>query len=62
MRGIAIRQELTEEWKGRGVAGTDFAILTDEITHSTFGKTVNEYKQFKGLEKKNQNLRDHETT
>jgi len=61
LRGIAIRQELTEEWKGRGVAGTDFAILTDEITHATFGKTVNEYKQFKGLEKKNQNLRDHMT-
>jgi DNA-damage-inducible protein D len=61
LRGIAIRQELTDEWKGRGVtAGTDFAILTDEITHATFGKTVNEYKKFKGLEGNNP-LRDHMT-
>lgn len=62
LRGIAIRQELTEEWKGRGVAEeTDFAILTNEISKATFGKTVQEYKEFKGLEKKNQNLRDHMT-
>jgi len=60
LRGIAIRQELTDEWKGRGVTEeTDFAILTNEITKATFGKTVQEYKQFKGLPKKNQNLRDH---
>jgi len=62
IRGIAIRQELTDEWKNRGVTEeTDFAILTNEITKATFGKTVQEYKQFKGLPKKNQNLRDHMT-
>jgi len=61
LRGIAVRQELTDEWKGRGVApGPDFAILTDEITHATFGKTVNEYKKFKGLAGSNP-LRDHMT-
>ncbi|MBI5002868.1 phage antirepressor protein [Candidatus Woesearchaeota archaeon] len=60
LRGIAIRQELTEEWKGRGITEeTDFAILTNEITKATFGKTVQEYKDFKGISKKNQNLRDH---
>ncbi|MDD2531823.1 MAG: BRO family protein [Candidatus ainarchaeum sp.] len=60
LRGIAIRQELTDEWKERGVKQeTDFAILTNEITKATFGKTVKEYKEFKGVPKKNQNLRDH---
>ncbi|MBI4016396.1 MAG: phage antirepressor protein [Candidatus Aenigmarchaeota archaeon] len=62
LRGIAIRQELTDEWKDRGVAQeTDFAILTNEISKATFGKTVQEYKELKGLKKKNQNLRDHMT-
>ena len=62
LRGIAIRQELTEEWKSRGVKQQkDFAILTNEISKATFGKTVGEYKQFKGLERLNQNLRDHMT-
>lgn len=51
---------MTDEWKDRGVAGdADFAILTNEITKATFGMTVQEYKEFKGLKKKNQNLRDH---
>ncbi len=51
---------MTDEWKQRGVAQeTDFAILTNEISKATFGKTVQEYKDFKGLTKKNQNLRDH---
>ena len=60
LRGIAIRQELTDEWKNREVKeNKEFAILTNEISKATFGKTVREYKQFKGLEKKNQNLRDH---
>jgi len=60
LRGIAIRQELTDEWKQRGVSeNEEFAILTNEITRATFGKDVQEYKQFKGLGKKNQNLRDH---
>ncbi len=62
LRGIAIRQDLTEEWKSRGVQEEkDFAILTNEISKATFGKTVGEYKQFKGLKKPNQNLRDHMT-
>jgi len=60
LRGIAIRQELTDEWESRGVKEQeDFAILTNEISKATFNKTVQEYKQFKKLTKKNQNLRDH---
>ncbi len=60
LRGIAIRQDLTDEWKSRGVQEEkDFAILTNEISKATFGKTVGEYKQFKRLKKPNQNLRDH---
>src|SRR3989338_1690086 len=60
LRGIAIRQELTDEWKSRGVQeDKDFAILINEISKATFGKTVMEHKRFKGLEKQNQNLRDH---
>ncbi len=39
----------------------DFAILTNEISKATFGKTIQDYKAFKGLDKKNQNLRDHMT-
>ncbi len=62
LRGVAIRQELTDEWRYRGVQEEkDFAILTNEISKATFGKTVGEYKQFKGLQKQNQNLRDHMT-
>jgi len=62
LRGIAIRQDLTDEWKTRGIKEQDdFAILTNEISKATFDKTVQEYKQFKGLRKKSQNLRDHMT-
>ncbi len=62
LRGIAIRQELTEEWKNREVKEEkEFAILTNEISKATFGKTVQEYKNFKNLKKMNQNLRDHMT-
>ena len=62
LRGIAIRQELTDEWKNRDVkTEQEFAILTNEISKATFGKTVGEYKEFKQLQKKNQNLRDHMT-
>ena len=62
LRGIAIRQDLTKEWEDRGVVEEkDFAILTNEISKATFGKTVQEYKDFKGLERNNQNLRDHMT-
>ncbi len=58
VRGIIIRNELTNEWKDRGVdEKTEYAILTDEISKATFGKTVREYKEHKQLDK--QNLRDH---
>lgn len=60
LRGIAIRQNLTDEWKKRGITEErDFAILTAEISKATFGMTPSQYKEFKGLTKKNQNLRDH---
>jgi len=62
LRGIAIRQDLTDEWKNRGIEEEkDFAILTNEISKATFGKNTEEYKKFKGLSRKNQNLRDHMT-
>jgi DNA-damage-inducible protein D len=57
-RGIAIRDELTDEWGKRGVeTKRDYAILTSEISKATFGMTPGGYKQFKGL--KQENLRDH---
>lgn len=60
MRSIAIREELTGEWKIRGVKKEiEYAILTAEISKATFGLTPSEYKQVKGL--KSQNLRDHMT-
>jgi prophage antirepressor-like protein len=60
MRSIAIREELTEEWKNRGVKEQiEYAILTSEISKATFGFTPKEYKEIKGL--KSQNLRDHMT-
>lgn len=58
MRSIAIREELTDEWKTRGVKKQkEYAILTAEISKATFGLTPSEYKKVKGL--KSQNLRDH---
>lgn len=60
MRGIQIREELTDEWKNRDVGGSkEYAILTAEISKATFGITPTEYKQFKGLDR--ENLRDHMT-
>jgi hypothetical protein len=62
LRGIAIRQNLTDEWKERGIERErDFAILTAEISKAAFGLTPTEYKDLKGLSRKNQNLRDHMT-
>ena len=50
MRGIAVRDELTDEWKKRGAKEQkEFAILTAEISKGTFGLTPNEYKDFKAL-------------
>jgi len=61
LRGIAIRQNLTDEWKERGIQEQkDFAILTAEISKATFGMTPSEYKKHKQLpEKSKANLRDH---
>ena len=60
MRSIAIREELTKEWKNRGVKEhIEYSILTAEISKATFGLTPSEYKKVKGL--KSQNLRDHMT-
>lgn len=61
-RGIAVRDELTNEWKKRGVKEqTEYSILTAEISKATFGMTPSEYKNFKELEKPTDNLRDHMT-
>ena len=58
MRGIDIREELTDEWKNRGAKEQkDYEILTAEISKATFGVTPSEYKELKGLER--ENLRDH---
>ncbi|MFH0927891.1 MAG: Bro-N domain-containing protein [bacterium] len=58
LRGIVIREELTDEWKNRGAEeDQDFEILTAEISKATFGVTPSEYKKLKGL--KRENLRDH---
>ena len=58
MRSIAIREELTDEWKSRGIKEKpEYAILTAEISRATFGLNPSEHKMIKGL--KSQNLRDH---
>ena len=60
VRGIAVRDQLTDEWQKRGVKEQkEFAILTAEISKATFGLTPSEYKEHKGL--KRENLRDHMT-
>ena len=61
MRGIAVRNTLTDEWKSRGASMSfEFAILTDEIYKAAFDKTAKEYMKHKGLDKKaGDNLRDH---
>ncbi len=58
LRGIAVRQDLTDEWRKRDVESEkDFAILTADISKASFGITPSEYKKLKGLKK--ENLRDH---
>jgi len=58
MRGIEVRETLTDQWKQRNVGGhREYAILTAEISKATFGMTPSQYKKFKGL--KRENLRDH---
>lgn len=64
LRSIAIRGELTDEWRQRGVKeGQEYAILTSEIATATFGVTPESHKQIKGLAKlkSSENLRDHMT-
>ena len=60
MRSIAIRDELTDEWKKRGVKEQlEYSILTAEISKAAFGVTPSQYKELKRL--KRENLRDHMT-
>ncbi len=62
VRGIAVRDELTGEWKERGVKeGLEYGILTAEISKATFDVIPSEHKQLKGLTKPADNLRDHMT-
>jgi DNA-damage-inducible protein D len=62
IRGIVVRDELTSQWKERGVKeGMEYAILTAEISKATFGIVPSDYKKLKGLTKANENLRDHMT-
>jgi hypothetical protein len=62
LRGIAVRDELTDEWKKRGIKeGKEYAILTAEISKATFGMTPSQYKDFKALSNPKENLRDHMT-
>ena len=57
LRSLSIRNDLTDTWKGRGVRGSDYALLTDDIDRGTFDLTTGEYKAYKGLDKKG-SLRD----
>lgn len=58
VRGIAVREELTDEWQKRGASSSkDYGILTSEISQATFGLKPEEYKKLKGI--KSENLRDH---
>ena len=64
LRSIAVRGELTDEWKARGVnEGKEYSILTAEIARATFGLTPSEHQAFKGLDvvKTGNHLRDHMT-
>ena len=62
MRSISIRNELTDEWQQRGATTSkDYAILTNEITHATFGLDTAQYKAHKALTKPNHNLKDNMT-
>ena len=60
MRSIEIRKEMTDEWKRAGISTPpEYAALTNVLTHAWSGKTVQEYKELKGLKK--ENLRDNMT-
>ncbi|MBN8650947.1 MAG: hypothetical protein J0L67_05950 [Cytophagales bacterium] len=60
LQSIQFRKELTDQWKKAGVnEGLEFAILTNLMTKEWSGKTIAQYKNFKGLKK--ENLRDNMT-
>ena len=60
MRGIAVRNTLTDEWKEREIKGAGYAILTNEIYKNTFDKDYKSLMKLKNLDKKKKdNLRDH---
>ncbi len=63
LRGMAARQDLTDEWKERGIdSAKDYAILTADISLATFGMKPSDYRKYKNLPaKSNANLRDHMT-
>ena len=63
LRGMAVRQNLTDEWKERGIENQkDYAILTAEISKAAFGMTPTEYKKHKNIPTKSKvNLRDNMT-
>lgn len=61
LQAIQVRKELTDEWDTRGVRrGSEYAILTDEISRAWSGMTTRQYKRLKGLRK--ENLRDNMST
>ena len=61
LQAISTRKELTDEWRARGIkAGSEYAILTDEITKAWSGMTTRQYKNLKGLKK--ESLRDNMST
>ena len=61
LKSIEIRKELTDEWQRTGITDNkEFAILTNILTKTWSGKSVKEYKEYKGLKK--QNLRDNMTS
>lgn len=60
LKGIAVRQKLTDEWSERGAKNSlDYAILTNDIMQGAFSLKVDEYKKIKNIDK--ENLRDHMT-
>ena len=61
LQAIQVRKELTDAWQDHGIKeGTEYAILTNEISKAWSGMTTREYKDYKGLKK--QNLRDNMST
>ena len=60
LRSIEIRKELTDEWQNAGINNPkEYAMLTNILTMAWSGKSVQAYKELKGLKK--ENLRDNMT-